>query len=166
MKSIKRLDDTNHIERKKHMLNLLKKQLKNEKGLTLIELLVVIVILGIIAAIAVVSIGGILDNSKKDAHVANAEQMINAARMAVVADNNTNGGTYTMTQLITAGHLEKKPADPSGTGYDEAASKVVVTKGTNTGNLTYNVTMAKSSTANYLITTDGKPVRGNVTLTP
>jgi type IV pilus assembly protein PilA len=143
------------------MLNLLKKQLKNEKGLTLIELLVVIVILGIIAAIAVVSIGGLLDNSKKDAHIANAEQLINAARMAVVADNNTSGGSYTMTQLITLGHLESEPKDPSGTAYDKDASKVVVTKGTNNGNLTYTVTLAKSSTLFY-INGKTKPVRDDV----
>lgn len=61
------------------------KALRNEKGLTLIELLVVIVILGIIAAIAVVAIGGILENSKKDAVVGSAQQMISAAKLGVAA---------------------------------------------------------------------------------
>ena len=67
--------------------------LKNEKGLTLVELLAVIVILGIIAAIAVPSIGGIIDNSKKDAHVANAQQMVSAARLAVAANDTITLGT-------------------------------------------------------------------------
>ncbi|MEC2071621.1 type II secretion system protein [Alkalihalophilus marmarensis] len=64
------------------------KQTKNEKGLTLVELLAVVVILGIIAAIAVPSIGGIIDNSKKDAHVANAQQMVSSARLAVTGNPN------------------------------------------------------------------------------
>lgn len=62
------------------------KAVKNEKGLTLIELLAVVVILAIIAAIAIPAIGGLIDNSKKDAHAANATQMINAAKLAVVGD--------------------------------------------------------------------------------
>ncbi|WP_214834862.1 prepilin-type N-terminal cleavage/methylation domain-containing protein [Exiguobacterium sp. E4787] len=57
------------------------KQLKDERGLTLVELLVVVVILGIIAAIAVVAIGGIIENSRKDAMVADAKQMVSAAKI-------------------------------------------------------------------------------------
>jgi type IV pilus assembly protein PilA len=69
-----------------NMLKTLKKRLKNQRGLTLVELLAVIVILGIIAAIAVPSIGGIIEKSKKDAAIADALQIINAAKLAHTAD--------------------------------------------------------------------------------
>lgn len=56
-------------------------RLKNERGLTLVELLAVIVILAIVMIIAFVFIGGIIENSKKDAHVSNAQQIIAAAKL-------------------------------------------------------------------------------------
>lgn len=59
----------------------MKKKFKNEKGLTLVELLAVIVILAIVGTIAFVMIGNVIDNSKKDAHIANAQQLIEAAKL-------------------------------------------------------------------------------------
>lgn len=65
---------------------MLKKWLKrfkeNEKGLTLVELLAVIVILAIVGSIAFVAIGNVIDNSKEDAHIANAQQIISAVKLA------------------------------------------------------------------------------------
>ncbi|WP_226535981.1 type II secretion system protein [Fictibacillus halophilus] len=86
------------------MLKLIKKHLKNEKGLTLIELLVVIVILGIIAAIAVVSIGGIIGDTEEKATVTEAVQIINAAKLAhstdgIPDDNSWNAAD--LTQFIS-----------------------------------------------------------------
>ncbi|MFD1708775.1 type II secretion system protein [Siminovitchia sediminis] len=58
-------------------------RLKNDqRGLTLVELLAVVVILAIVSSIAVVTIGNVIDNSKKDAHIANAQQLIAAAKIA------------------------------------------------------------------------------------
>lgn len=54
---------------------------KDQRGLTLVELLAVVVILAIVSAIAFVVIGKVIDNSKKDAVVADAQQMIAAAKL-------------------------------------------------------------------------------------
>ncbi|WP_215142037.1 prepilin-type N-terminal cleavage/methylation domain-containing protein [Exiguobacterium qingdaonense] len=101
------------------------KQLKDERGLTLVELLVVVVILGIIAAIAVVAIGGIIENSKKDAMVADAKQMVSAAKL-YTASNPVDANT-TMKFVGTAASGEADGSsyvdnlkDPFGTDYSKA----------------------------------------------
>mgnify|MGYP001406833959 CR=1 FL=1 len=61
--------------------------LKKQEGFTLVELLAVIVILAIIAAIAVPSIGHLINKSKDNAKVAEAIQIISAAKTYVAAEN-------------------------------------------------------------------------------
>ena len=85
------------------------KQLKDERGLTLVELLVVVVILGIIAAIAVVAIGGIIENSKKDAMVADAKQMVSAAKLYTASNPVSEEKTMKFTAASTG--------DVDGTQY-------------------------------------------------
>jgi type IV pilus assembly protein PilA len=63
-------------------MTLVQKTLRNQKGLTLIELLAVIVILGIIAAIAVPAIGNVIEKSREKATVAEALNVISAAKLA------------------------------------------------------------------------------------
>lgn len=67
------------------------------------------------------SIGRLIDNSKKDAHVANAQQMINAAKIAVTADKdlipaNGKAKTISLKYLEGNGYLETVK-DPDGGTY-------------------------------------------------
>jgi type IV pilus assembly protein PilA len=119
---------------------MLKRLLKNERGLTLIELLAVIVILGIIAAIAIPTIGNIIDNSKEDAHIANAEQIINAARLAKTQD--TSGkNSWTLQELVDGGFLESIPKSPGNKGaYDPDNSTVTFVPASTTTNNNQTVT--------------------------
>ena len=124
----------------KKIKNLLKKQ----KGFTLVELLAVIVILGIIAAIAIPSIGNIIDNSKKDAHVANAEMLIESTRLAVAANEydlpTAEGDTVKikMSTLVTDGYLEHAIIDPD-TNEPYTTGIVTITKGAS--GYSYSVTL-------------------------
>lgn len=79
---------------------------KNERGLTLVELLAVVVILAIIGTIAFVLIGNIIENSKKDAHIANAQQLISAAKLY-----EANGGEIT-GEGVTSEEALKDFIDP------------------------------------------------------
>lgn len=92
------------------MLKRIREMFKNEKGLTLVELLAVIVILAIVGAIAFVFIGGIIDNSKKDAHIANAQQVINAAKLYEATEGDPSDKTA--QNLIDGNYLEVEPLDP------------------------------------------------------
>ncbi|WYP25402.1 prepilin-type N-terminal cleavage/methylation domain-containing protein [Alkalihalobacillus sp. FSL W8-0930] len=136
------------------MRALLKKHLKNQKGLTLIELLAVVVILGIISAIAIPSIGGIIANTQKDAHIANAEQMVNAVKTAK-ATQVGDGSTYTLDQLVKEGLIED-PVMPGNKNkiYDKNLSKVTFTGSE------YNVVLREVNGNKDILRKDLKDLRG------
>ncbi|QSF44712.1 prepilin-type N-terminal cleavage/methylation domain-containing protein [Paenibacillus tianjinensis] len=105
---------------------------ENQKGFTLIELLAVIVILGIIAVIAVPLIGNVINNSKKDADVATARQIYEAARLYIIGEKGgdfisktvkIDGDTATPNDdLVTKGYLDEGIVLPS--------TKAAITAGT------------------------------------
>jgi type IV pilus assembly protein PilA len=74
--------------------------IKNNKGVTLVELLIVIVILGIIAAISIPAVGNIVENSQKDAVIADATNIRNAANLCITSGDCPDG-TYGTTGTLT-----------------------------------------------------------------
>lgn len=140
------------------------KQMRDERGLTLIELLVVVVILGIIAAIAVVAIGGLIENSRKDAVVSDAKQLVAAAKLYTSA-NPMQPGQEIKLGIRDGGDLIKSKdsddAEPNEDTLDKyidemkdslnsdaeyASSYVVVTE--KQGKFTYEVTLLSAKKGN------------------
>ena len=92
------------------MIKLVKKKLKDQRGLTLVELLAVIVILGIISAIAVPSIGNVVGNSKDKAKVAEGLQIIDAAKLYVANNEDTlqfENNKTTLDKSVLGSYLDR-----------------------------------------------------------
>jgi type IV pilus assembly protein PilA len=133
------------------MLQKMKKRLKNQRGMTLVELLAVIVILGIISAIAIPSIGGLINNTKKDAHIANAQQIANAAKLKINSDGttiDTTGKNILLSTLISEGYLDNIKDPSSDNDYDTDNTSVTIIK--NDTKIVYRVKLAASATVSYI----------------
>lgn len=74
--------------------------MKNNQGVTLIELLIVIVVLGIISAFAIPAVGTIISNTEKDAILADAIGIENAAKLYCASN------TCIATQSLTYDQLD------------------------------------------------------------
>lgn len=108
-----------------YMKDILKKPLNEQKGFTLIELLAVIVILGIILAIAIPAVSNIIENSRIDAHISNAQQIESSAKL-YFADNPKEAGPVTYQDLKTADLLGAIEDPHTDSEYD--LTKTTVTK--------------------------------------
>lgn len=73
--------------------------MKNNKGVTLVELLIVIVVMGIIAGFAIPAVGQIVENTQKDAILADALAIENAAKLYCSQTTCTVDQELTWTQL-------------------------------------------------------------------
>ncbi|MED3500851.1 prepilin-type N-terminal cleavage/methylation domain-containing protein [Brevibacillus agri] len=133
---------------------MLKKILKNERGLTLIELLAVIVIIGIIAAIAVPAIGNIIENSRRDAHVANARMLIDATNMRITTNQlgtTDDDRKFTLAELRDWGLIQDIRVPGDNGSYDGEESFVRVERDADNNILTYHVTLAAAGSAEPFI---------------
>src|SRR5690625_2088552 len=110
---------------------------KNERGLTLVELLAVIVILSIIAVIAFVMIGKVIENSKKDSHIANAQQLIASAKLYDSQGGEFEDNEVTAEELRSEGFIDEliNPWE-AGANYNGT-----VTKKDGSDGVTYEVTI-------------------------
>lgn len=111
---------------------LFRKIIRNSKGLTLVELLAVIVILGIISVIAMLSILTVIENSRKDAHIANAQIIANAVKIYAGSEkysmDNFVGKQTTLKKLIDEGFINQIK-DPSSSGtYNQESTFVTIVK--------------------------------------
>ena len=69
--------------------------IKNNKGVTLVELLIVIVVMGIIAAFSIPAVGTIIENTQKDAILADALSVENGAKLYCAQTTCTASQTLT-----------------------------------------------------------------------
>ncbi len=144
------------------------KQMRDERGLTLIELLVVVVILGIIAAIAVVAIGGLIENSRKDAQVANAKQLISSAKLYISAEPINSGESktvyYTGDPASTGKNVLSKYIDelkdPMNSDAEYGTASVTATN--TDGKLTYKVILKSDKDAKTYFNDIASPKRSDL----
>ena len=106
-----------------------KKSIKKKKGFTLIELLAVIIILGILMIIAIPSVTSYINDSRKNAYIDTAKEIVSGTRNMV---NEGHLGMYDTetTYYIPASYIKTENASKSPYGEFTEAYIAVVYDGT------------------------------------
>ncbi|MEF2966354.1 prepilin-type N-terminal cleavage/methylation domain-containing protein [Paenibacillus sp. M1] len=133
------------------MRALIQRLKKEEKGLTLIELLAVIVIIGIIAAIAVPIVTGLINDTKNNARVATANQLLEAAKLYSIANNGgVIAGDVTLKDLVEGEYIQDNLTDPKeGTAYDDEGTKIDLDSYMSAGNAVVVLEISGGDTFSY-----------------
>lgn len=108
------------------------------KGFTLAELLGVIVLLGIISIIAIGTVDRNIKEGRKKTCKTQETNIIEGAKMWLIDNPNTPSIELTISELQNGGYIDDNLLSPmTEEEYDEN-SIVVITKGTNKYNVTFN----------------------------
>lgn len=110
------------------MLGVMRKHIKNNKGVTLVELLAVLIILGIIALIAVPAIAGVIDDSRYNAIKSSAINYIEAAELYVVTQDVEAGTNFSAADLT--GYIDDRGGvtwNATGPSFSYDGTKVTIT---------------------------------------
>lgn len=137
---------------------MISKYYRNSKGLTLLELLAVAVILGIISIIATLAVVYIIDNTRKDAHIANAIILTNAAIFYMSSEQmimDGNKKTISLKTLMEKGYINPIIDPHADDYYDLDDTTVTINKIGN--NYEYTVALKKQN-SNFYYTKDAKEV--------
>lgn len=99
----------------------------NNKGFTLVELLAAMVILAAIMAIAVPNVLGILNNSRADAYVEDAQKLLSLAEYKFRA-NSTLRPPQNQCVVLSLNYLDNSEFEnaPNNGAYDKTNSYVIV----------------------------------------
>ncbi|WP_242596265.1 type IV pilin protein [Enterococcus plantarum] len=84
---------------------MLKKVLKDERGLSLVELLAVVVIMAIIAGIGAVAITGVIQKNKEDAGISTVQNLMSAANMYQASNEGNENAIGTKAPAVNAKDL-------------------------------------------------------------
>lgn len=114
--------------------NMLKKVLKDERGLSLVELLAVVVIMAIIAGIGAVAISSVIQKNREDAGISNVQSLISAANLYQMSESGESaigaGETVTAADLVAKNYISQAGflATPESVTFSATATgKILIT---------------------------------------
>ncbi|MTD42405.1 prepilin-type N-terminal cleavage/methylation domain-containing protein [Erwinia sp. CPCC 100877] len=92
---------------KKGVTKMVKKIMKDERGLSLVELLAVVVIMAIIAGIGAVAISNVIQKNREDAGISNIQALMSSANLYQMSETGDDA-IGKKSPAVTAADLESK----------------------------------------------------------